>query len=67
MIAALVVAFCGLGLGGCESYPGVFAAFGGFADDMRVEQGAIAAHSHPGIGFEAQPALHALMKELADA
>ncbi|MDB5565606.1 MAG: mandelate racemase/muconate lactonizing protein [Tardiphaga sp.] len=57
----------GLGLGGCESYPGVFAAFGGFADGMEVCDGHIALPDHPGIGFEAQPALYQLMRELADA
>ena len=29
----------GFGLGGAESYPGVFGDFGGFADDARVEDG----------------------------
>ena len=29
----------GFGLGGAESYPGVFGAFGGFADDARLERG----------------------------
>ncbi|MDB5631490.1 MAG: mandelate racemase/muconate lactonizing protein [Tardiphaga sp.] len=57
----------GLGLGGCESYPGVFAAFGGFADGMEVCDGHIALPDHPGIGFEAQPVLYQLMRELADA
>ncbi|MDB5616796.1 enolase C-terminal domain-like protein [Tardiphaga sp.] len=56
----------GLGLGGCESYPGVFAAFGGFADGMDVRDGEIALPDHAGIGFEAQPALYAIMRELAD-
>jgi L-alanine-DL-glutamate epimerase-like enolase superfamily enzyme len=56
----------GLGLGGCESYPGMFAAFGGFADGMDVCNGQIALPDHPGIGFEAQPALYRLMKEVAD-
>jgi D(-)-tartrate dehydratase len=56
----------GLGLGGCEAYPGVFGAFGGFAEGMVVEGGAIALPSHPGIGFEAQPALYAIMRDLAD-
>jgi L-alanine-DL-glutamate epimerase-like enolase superfamily enzyme len=57
----------GLGLGGCEAYPGVFAAFGGFAEGMEVHDGQIALPDHPGIGFEAQPALYKLMRELADA
>ena len=29
----------GFGLGGAESYPGVFSPFGGFADDAKVENG----------------------------
>lgn len=57
----------GLGLGGCESYPGVFAAFGGFADGMDVCDGQIALPDHPGIGFEAQPALYRIMRDVADA
>ena len=57
----------GLGLGGCESYPGVFAAFGGFADGMDVRDGQIALPDYPGIGFEAQPALYDIMREVADA
>ena len=44
----------GLGLAGCESYPGVFGAFGGFADDARIEDGMIDLPDRPGIGFEAQ-------------
>jgi L-alanine-DL-glutamate epimerase-like enolase superfamily enzyme len=57
----------GLGLGGCEAYPGVFAAFGGFAQGMEVRDGQIALPDHPGIGFEAQPGLYRIMRELADA
>ena len=57
----------GLDLGGCESYPGVFAAFGGFADGMDVRDGHIALPDYPGIGFEAQPALHKIMQEVANA
>jgi L-alanine-DL-glutamate epimerase-like enolase superfamily enzyme len=54
----------GFGLGGAESYPGVFGAFGGFADDAKVEGGAITLSDRPGIGFEGQAALFAVMKEL---
>jgi L-alanine-DL-glutamate epimerase-like enolase superfamily enzyme len=54
----------GFGLGGAESYPGVFGAFGGFADDARPINGAIALPERPGIGFEAQSALYAIMREL---
>ena len=55
----------GFGLGGAESYPGVFGAFGGFADDARVEGGFIKLPSRPGIGFEGQAALYRIMRELA--
>jgi D(-)-tartrate dehydratase len=55
----------GFGLGGAESYPGVFGAFGGFADDAKVEGGAITLSDRPGIGFEGQAALCGIMKELA--
>ena len=55
----------GLGLGGCEAYPGVFGAFGGYADGMTVTDGTLNLPQHPGIGFERQPALYALMRELA--
>lgn len=55
----------GLGLGGCEAYPGVFGAFGGFIDGMVVRDGALNLPDAPGIGFERQPALFALMRELA--
>ena len=55
----------GLGLGGCEAYPGVFGAFGGFADGMQVTDGMLDLPDAPGIGFEQQPALFALMRELA--
>ncbi|HEY0439904.1 MAG TPA: enolase C-terminal domain-like protein [Xanthobacteraceae bacterium] len=55
----------GLGLGGAESYPGVFGAFGGFADDARLENGYLRLPDRPGIGFEAQNELYAIMRELA--
>lgn len=55
----------GLGLGGAESYPGVFGPFGGFADDARIENGYIELPERPGIGFEGQAALYRIMRELA--
>ena len=55
----------GLGLGGCEAYPGVFGAFGGYAEDMHVTNGTLNLPDCPGIGFERQPALFALMRELS--
>jgi L-alanine-DL-glutamate epimerase-like enolase superfamily enzyme len=54
----------GFGLGGCEAYPGVFGVFAGFADDARVEDGYLRLPDRPGIGFEAQNALYAVMREL---
>jgi L-alanine-DL-glutamate epimerase-like enolase superfamily enzyme len=56
----------GLGLGGAESYPGVFGAFGGFDDDARIENGFIALSDRPGIGFEGQAALYSLMRRLVE-
>jgi D(-)-tartrate dehydratase len=52
----------GLGLGGCEAYPGVFGSFGGFADGTVVEGGSVQVPQLPGIGFEKHDALFALMK-----
>jgi L-alanine-DL-glutamate epimerase-like enolase superfamily enzyme len=56
----------GFGLGGAESYPGVFGDFGGFADDAKIEGGAISLSDRPGIGFEGQAALYRIMRELAE-
>jgi L-alanine-DL-glutamate epimerase-like enolase superfamily enzyme len=55
----------GLGLGGNESYPQVFAPFGGFADGTPVREGRITMPEIPGIGFEAKAALYAVMQPLA--
>ncbi|HEX3163008.1 MAG TPA: enolase C-terminal domain-like protein [Pseudolabrys sp.] len=55
----------GFGLGGAESYPGVFGDFGGFADDARIENGMISLSDRPGIGFEGQARLYRIMRELA--
>jgi L-alanine-DL-glutamate epimerase-like enolase superfamily enzyme len=55
----------GFGLGGAESYPGVFGDFGGFADDAKVENGTLKLSERPGIGFEGQARLYRIMQELA--
>jgi L-alanine-DL-glutamate epimerase-like enolase superfamily enzyme len=55
----------GFGLGGCEAYPGVFGVFAGFADDARIEEGKIRLSDRPGIGFEGQKELFALMQSIA--
>jgi L-alanine-DL-glutamate epimerase-like enolase superfamily enzyme len=54
----------GLGLGGNESYPDVFAPFGGFADGCAVEASRVRLPDIPGIGFEAKRDLYAVMKPL---
>src|SRR3954467_7836835 len=54
----------GFGLGGCEAYPDVFGVFAGFADDAKVENGFLELSDRPGIGFEAQNRLYAVMKQL---
>ncbi len=54
----------GLGLGGNESYPGIFQPFGGFADGIPVEQGFVPLPDIPGIGFEAKNELFRVMKAL---
>jgi L-alanine-DL-glutamate epimerase-like enolase superfamily enzyme len=56
----------GLGLGGNESYPDVFAPFGGFADDCPVENSLVRLPDIPGIGFEAKAALYRIMRPLAE-
>jgi D(-)-tartrate dehydratase len=55
----------GLGLGGNESYPGIFQPFGGFADDIPVENGYVSLPDIPGIGFESKQGLYRVMRELS--
>lgn len=57
----------GLGLGGNESYPQVFAPFGGFADDTPVKDSRVKMPDIPGIGFEGKNALYAVMKPMLEA
>src|SRR3712207_7851781 len=52
----------GLGLGGNESYPGVFQPFGGFADDLVVAGGHGALPDAPGLGVGGKANLYALMR-----
>ncbi|HEX5166149.1 MAG TPA: mandelate racemase/muconate lactonizing enzyme family protein, partial [Thermomicrobiales bacterium] len=56
----------GLGLGGNESYPGVFQPFGGFADTTPIEDGHVRLPEVPGVGFEEKSALYAVMREVAE-
>ena len=56
----------GLGLGGNENYPDLFQPYGGFPDDVQVENGHITMPELPGIGFEGKSALYRVMRELAE-
>ncbi len=56
----------GLGLGGNESYPGIFQPFGGFADGIPVANSYVKLPDIPGIGFEAKNELFRVMKTLAE-
>jgi L-alanine-DL-glutamate epimerase-like enolase superfamily enzyme len=54
----------GLGLGGNESYPGVFLPFGGFADEAPVENGRVRLPDAPGIGVELNSDLFEVFRTL---
>ncbi len=54
----------GLGLGGNESYPGLFEPFNGFADNIAVHDGYVRMPDIPGIGFEAKSDLFDLMRQV---
>ncbi|MGI4808315.1 MAG: mandelate racemase/muconate lactonizing enzyme family protein [Janthinobacterium lividum] len=56
----------GLGLGGNESYPDLFQPYGGFPDQVRVEDGHILMPDLPGIGFEDKSDLIRVMRDLAE-
>ena len=56
----------GLGLGGNESYPGIFQPFGGFADDTPIKDSYVTLSDAPGIGFESKKELFRLLKTLSD-
>lgn len=58
---AIAAAF---GLGGCESYPAVFAPFGGFADTTPIEGGRVRLPDAPGLGIEAKADLRELVHKL---
>ncbi len=55
----------GLNLGGNESYPGIFQPFGGFADNIPVENGFVRLPEVPGVGFEEKKKLMDLLYSLA--
>ena len=51
----------GLGLGGNESYPGVFQPFGGFSDELEVEQSFVNLPSALGLGLENKANFRAML------
>ncbi|MFB4164668.1 hypothetical protein ACE1TI_12740 [Alteribacillus sp. JSM 102045] len=55
----------GLGLGGNESYPGVFPPFGGFSDGYAIEDGYVRLPDIPGVGFEAKSDLIQLLRSVS--
>lgn len=55
----------GLGLGGNESYPGVFLPFGGFADNTPIENGYVRLPDAPGIGIECNADLYEVFRTIS--
>jgi L-alanine-DL-glutamate epimerase-like enolase superfamily enzyme len=47
----------GLGLGGCEAYPGVFQPFGGYSQDCGIGAGLVRPTDAPGFGLEQKEGL----------
>lgn len=56
----------GLGLGGNESYPGVFQPLGGFADNILIENGKVRLQESPGIGLELKQTLWRWLRRLTE-
>jgi len=54
----------GLGLGGCEAYPGVFQPFGGYSPACQVRDGQIRPSDAPGFGLEEKPELAPFIRQL---
>lgn len=56
----------GLGLGGCEAYPGVFQPFGGFPSSCPVMDGQVRPGDSPGFGLEHKPELLPYLRQLVE-
>ncbi|RZL89386.1 MAG: mandelate racemase [Variovorax sp.] len=54
----------GLGLGGCEAYPGVFQPFGGYSPDCAVEGSSVRPSEAPGFGLEQKRELQPFLATL---
>jgi L-alanine-DL-glutamate epimerase-like enolase superfamily enzyme len=58
----------GLGLGGCESYPDLFAPFNGFADHIPIEDSVVNLPEEPGLAMETKTELYRdVLKPLAES
>jgi L-alanine-DL-glutamate epimerase-like enolase superfamily enzyme len=51
----------GLGLGGNESYPGVFQPFGGFSDELLLAESYVGLPQAPGLGLENKASFKAML------
>lgn len=56
----------GLGLGGCEAYPGVFQPFGGYPRACALGHGRVCPTDAPGFGLEQKPELAPFLAKLAE-
>jgi len=56
----------GLGLGGCEAYPGVFQPFGGYSPQCETGGGRVAASDAAGFGLEQKPELRPYLQQLGE-
>lgn len=54
----------GLGLGGCEAYPGVFQPFGGYPEGCGIGGGHVRPTDAPGFGLEQKPGLADAIRRL---
>lgn len=56
----------GLGLGGCEAYPGVFSPLGGFPDTCTIAGGVVTASEASGFGLEEKRELSGPLAQLLE-
>lgn len=54
----------GLGLGGCEAYPGVFQPFGGYSAECEISGGRVRVPEAPGFGLEYKAELTGYLEQL---
>lgn len=56
----------GLGLGGCEAYPGLFRPFGGYSAACKIEAGKVHPSAAPGFGLEEKTELEPWLSRLCE-